>query len=96
MRVFHRFGDYEHRQRNRMKFVIKRAGLGRLSRAKFEEASPKFASGGRRAPAVRSADGSRRRRRRPTGACRRRRRLTQADAAAASTPVTVPASCPAR
>ena len=29
IRVFHRLGDYKHKQRNRLKFLIKRAGLGR-------------------------------------------------------------------
>ena len=38
VRVFHRLGDYKHKQRNRMKFLIKRAGLGRAGAAKFESA----------------------------------------------------------
>ena len=29
LRVFQRFGDYQHKQRNRMKFMIKRARAGR-------------------------------------------------------------------
>ena len=29
LRVFHRFGDYEHKQRNRMKFLIRAMGWGR-------------------------------------------------------------------
>ena len=33
VRVFHRFGDYEHRQRNRLKFTIKALGLGRFPHA---------------------------------------------------------------
>ena len=31
VRVYHRFGDYKHRQRNRMKFLIKELGMGRLA-----------------------------------------------------------------
>ena len=30
VRVFHRFGDYKHRQRNRMKFMIKDIGWDRF------------------------------------------------------------------
>jgi sulfite reductase (NADPH) hemoprotein beta-component len=37
VRVYHRFGDYEHRQRNRMKFLIRQLGWDGW-RAKYEEA----------------------------------------------------------
>ena len=37
VRVYHRFGDYEHRQRNRMKFMIRQLGWERW-RAEFERA----------------------------------------------------------
>jgi sulfite reductase (NADPH) hemoprotein beta-component len=41
LRVFHRFGDYEHRQRNRMKFTVKALGWDGF-RARFEEALEEF------------------------------------------------------
>ena len=41
VRVFHRCGDYKHRQRNRMKFMIKAMGW-EAWRAKFEEALEEF------------------------------------------------------
>jgi sulfite reductase (NADPH) hemoprotein beta-component len=41
VRVFHRFGDYEHRQRNRLKFVVKAIGWDAF-RARFEEALEEF------------------------------------------------------
>jgi sulfite reductase beta subunit-like hemoprotein len=37
VRVYHRYGDYEHRQRNRMKFLIRQLGWDGW-RAKYEEA----------------------------------------------------------
>jgi sulfite reductase beta subunit-like hemoprotein len=37
VRVYHRFGDYEHRQRNRMKFLIRQLGWDGW-RAKYDEA----------------------------------------------------------
>ncbi|MBI3048759.1 MAG: nitrite/sulfite reductase, partial [Acidobacteria bacterium] len=37
VRVYHRFGDYEHRQRNRMKFMIRQLGWERW-RKEFEQA----------------------------------------------------------
>src|SRR5688500_15234397 len=50
VRVFHRFGDYEHRQRNRMKFVVKALGWDAF-RARFEEALAEFrGEGGARLP----------------------------------------------
>jgi sulfite reductase (NADPH) hemoprotein beta-component len=49
-RVFHRFGDYEHRQRNRLKFVVKALGWDGF-RARFEECLAEFrAEGGARLP----------------------------------------------
>jgi sulfite reductase beta subunit-like hemoprotein len=41
LRVFHRFGDYEHRQRNRLKFTVKTLGWDGF-RARFEEALEEF------------------------------------------------------
>src|SRR5687767_11409674 len=41
VRVFHRFGDYEHRQRNRLKFVVKSLGWDGF-RARFEECLEEF------------------------------------------------------
>src|SRR5918994_3873568 len=50
VRVFHRFGDYEHRQRNRMKFTVKALGWDGF-RAKFEECLAEFRNeGGARLP----------------------------------------------
>jgi sulfite reductase (ferredoxin) len=45
VRVFHRFGDYKHRQRNRMKFMIKAMGF-EAWREKFEEALAEFRAEG--------------------------------------------------
>ena len=78
LRVFHRFGDYEHRQRNRLKFTRQGARLGRVPRAVRGGARRVRREGGapldadRRTPAVRGrarldAGGARRR-------CRRSRR----------------------
>ena len=54
LRVFHRHGDYEHRQRNRMKFTVKALGWDAF-KAKFEEYLAEFkAAGG--APLVLSED----------------------------------------
>ena len=41
VRVFHRFGDYEHRQRNRLKFTIRTLGWDGF-RARFEECLAEF------------------------------------------------------
>jgi len=41
VRVFHRFGDYEHRQRNRLKFVIRAMGWDAF-RARFDECLEEF------------------------------------------------------
>ena len=41
LRVFHRFGDYEHRQRNRLKFTVKALGWDGF-RARYEEALDEF------------------------------------------------------
>jgi sulfite reductase (NADPH) hemoprotein beta-component len=41
LRVFHRFGDYEHRQRNRLKFTVKALGWDGF-RARYEEALEEF------------------------------------------------------
>jgi sulfite reductase (NADPH) hemoprotein beta-component len=50
VRVFHRFGDYEHRQRNRLKFTVKALGWDGF-RARFEEALEEFRrEGGARLP----------------------------------------------
>jgi len=50
VRVFHRFGDYEHRQRNRLKFVVKALGWDAF-KARFEECLVEFrAEGGAHLP----------------------------------------------
>jgi sulfite reductase beta subunit-like hemoprotein len=50
VRVFHRFGDYEHRQRNRLKFVIRSLGWDAF-RARFDECLDEFRrEGGARLP----------------------------------------------
>ncbi|HET9567657.1 MAG TPA: nitrite/sulfite reductase, partial [Vicinamibacterales bacterium] len=50
VRVFHRFGDYKHPQRNRMKFVVKQLGWDGY-RARFEECLDEFTKeGGARLP----------------------------------------------
>lgn len=50
VRVFHRLGDYEHKQRNRMKFLMKALGWERW-RAEFERALDEFrAQGGAELP----------------------------------------------
>src|SRR5687768_13839714 len=50
VRVFHRFGDYEHRQRNRLKFTVKALGWDGF-RARFEEVLDEFRrEGGARLP----------------------------------------------
>jgi sulfite reductase (NADPH) hemoprotein beta-component len=41
VRVFHRFGDYEHRQRNRLKFTVRALGWD-VFRARFQEALDEF------------------------------------------------------
>jgi sulfite reductase (NADPH) hemoprotein beta-component len=49
-RVFHRFGDYEHRQRNRLKFVVKALGWDAF-KARFEECLAEFrGEGGAKLP----------------------------------------------
>jgi len=45
IRVFHRFGDYKHPQRNRMKFVVKALTWDGY-RARFEECLDEFKKGG--------------------------------------------------
>jgi sulfite reductase (NADPH) hemoprotein beta-component len=45
VRVFHRFGDYEHRQRNRLKFTVRALGWEAF-RARFEEALEEFRTEG--------------------------------------------------
>jgi sulfite reductase (NADPH) hemoprotein beta-component len=45
LRVFHRFGDYQHRQRNRMKFIVKSMGWDAF-RGKVEECLQEFVAGG--------------------------------------------------
>ena len=90
VRVFHRFGDYEHRQRNRLKFTIKALGWDAF-RARFEECLEEFRrEGGARLPfdpdAVRSESA-------PTWTPAEAPTL-QAVAVAASTPVTGPGILP--
>jgi sulfite reductase (NADPH) hemoprotein beta-component len=90
VRVFHRFGDYEHRQRNRLKFTIRTLGWDTF-RARFEECLAEFRrEGGARLTfdpeAVRSEQA-------PTWSPAEPPTL-QAVAAAAATPVTGPGILP--
>jgi len=90
VRVFHRFGDYEHRQRNRLKFTVKTLGWDGF-RARFEECLAEFRrEGGARLPfdpdATRSES-------EPTWTPAEPPSL-QAVAAAAATPVTGPGIVP--
>ena len=63
--MFHRLGDYKHKQRNRLKFLVKSLGWDGF-RAEFERELEAFRADGRRRAAVRSraAAGRGRRRRR--------------------------------
>ncbi len=77
IRVFHRLGDYKHKQRNRLKFLVKSLGWDGF-RAEFEQGARGIARRRRRRAAVRSATRrrSRTRRRRCVRAlerCRSRR-----------------------
>jgi sulfite reductase (NADPH) hemoprotein beta-component len=45
VRVFHRFGDYQHKQRNRMKFLIKELGKDRF-RQEVDQALAEFRAAG--------------------------------------------------
>ena len=90
VRVFHRFGDYEHRQRNRLKFTIRTLGWD-VFKAKYEEALAEFRrEGGARlvltADDLRSEDAPDWERADPPS--------LQAVAAAASTPVNGPGIMP--
>ena len=90
VRVFHRFGDYEHRQRNRLKFTVKTLGWDGF-RGRFEEALGEFRrEGGAALPpgidAVPSEDA-------PTWVSAEPPSL-QAVAATAATPVTGPGIVP--
>ena len=71
VRVFHRFGDYKHPQRNRMKFVVKALGWDGYPRA-LRGVPRRVHEGRRRAAPVRSASAPIRRRR-PTGLLPKRR-----------------------
>ena len=53
MRVFHRLGDYKHKQRNRLKFLVRSLGW-EGSRAEYERELLAFRAEGRRDIAVRS------------------------------------------
>src|SRR6187431_375320 len=46
VRVFHKYGDYEHRQRNRMKFVVKQLGWETFRAKVMEELEAFVAAGG--------------------------------------------------
>ena len=90
VRVFHRFGDYEHKSRNRLKFTIKALGWDGF-RQRFEEALAEFtAEGGASLPfspgAVQSESAP--------NWCPTEAPTLQAVAAAASTPVNGPGILP--
>jgi sulfite reductase (NADPH) hemoprotein beta-component len=50
VRAFHRLGDYKHKQRNRMKFLIRSIGFEAFRAEVFGELEQLRASGGRRLP----------------------------------------------
>jgi sulfite reductase (NADPH) hemoprotein beta-component len=90
LRAFHRYGDYEHRQRNRMKFTVRALGW-EVFRGKVEELLAEFrAEGG--APLALSADALRSQEA-PTWQ-RAEPPSLQAVAAAAATPVNGPGIMP--
>ena len=92
IRVFHRLGDYKHKQRNRLKFLVKSLGWDGF-RAEFERELEAFRAARRRAAAVRSRRAAGRSgRRRP--AAGRRRRLPEIVARAAATAVIGPGIVP--
>ena len=62
IRVFHRLGDYKHKQRNRLKFLVRSLGWDGF-KAEFEHELEAFRAGRRRAR-CRSIPSSRRSRRR--------------------------------
>ncbi len=92
IRVFHRLGDYKHKQKNRLKFLVKALGWeGFTTEYERERAELRRAACG---AAVRSAERRRSRRRRP-GSERRAISLEEiADARDARRPSSVRASCP--
>ena len=57
VRVFHRLGDYKHKQRNRMKFLVKRSAGTGFARSTSEELASSVPAGG--GAAVRSRSGRR-------------------------------------
>ena len=72
VRVFHKLGDYKHKHKNRMKFLIKSLGLGGLQERVRERAGRSV--GRRRAAAAVRSRGTAGRRGPRLGAARRRRR----------------------
>jgi sulfite reductase (NADPH) hemoprotein beta-component len=90
VRVFHRFGDYEHRSRNRLKFTIKALGWDGF-RQRFDEALAEFkAEGGAKlpfAPGLVQSEGA-------PNWCPAEAPSLQAVAAAANTPVNGPGILP--
>ena len=69
VRVFHRFGDYEHRSRNRLKFTIKSLGWDGF-RARYRRGARRIHARRRRAAAVRSVRPPRPEQAPGLGACR--------------------------
>ena len=55
VRVFHRLGDYKHKQRNRLKFLVAVARVGRVQGG-IRQGARGVPAGGRRAPAVRARE----------------------------------------
>ncbi len=83
VRVFHRLGDYKHKQRNRLKFLVKSLGWDGF-RAEFERELEAFRAD-RAAPRCRSIRSSRRSRRRRFAPGRTRPPIAEILARAAST-----------
>ena len=91
VRVFHRYGDYEHKQRNRLKFLLKTMGWDKWFAAFQQELADVRASGAREA-AVRSRASSRRSASR-AGPGRSRPRWRRSPRWCTPPPCAVPASC---
>ena len=92
IRVFHEFGDYKHKQANRLKFLIKSLGMGRLPRGVPQEA--RGVPSAKAARRCRSIPRTRRSKRRRPGAASTRRRFSQTVSRATSSQVTGPGIVP--
>ena len=92
IRVFHEFGDYKHKQANRLKFLIKSLGWDGFL-AEYHKKLAEFRAEGGAHAAVRPRESAGRRRRRHGGASSRRR-FSQTVSRATSSQVTGPGIVP--